>query len=51
MVNIHENQCTKFGKAQERHDGCCYGVFITNFSGVGIQDLVEHLQWSFFPIQ
>ena len=35
-------------KPQERDVWCFSGVFIINVRGVGIQDLVEHLRWSFF---
>ena len=54
MLNMRKNQCTKFGqqkKTQVRREWCCSGVFIVNFRSVGIEDLVEHLQWSFFAIQ
>ena len=34
-------------KAQERDDWRCSSAFIINFKVLGIQDLVEHLRWSF----
>ena len=53
MLNMHEEPMYKICwkptiKAQERGDWCCSGVFIISFRGVGIQDLVEYLRWSFF---
>ena len=38
-------------KAQEQGDWCSSGISIINFRGVVLQDLVEHLRWSFFAIQ
>ena len=38
-------------KAQEQGDGCSFGISIINFRDVSIQNLVEHLQWTFFTIQ
>ena len=35
-------------KAQEWGDWSCSGVFIISFRGVGVQDLLEYLRWSFF---
>ena len=34
-------------KALEQHDRCCSGVVMIKSRGVGIQDLVEDLRWSF----
>ena len=38
-------------KAHKQHKRCFSGAFIVNFRGVGIEDPVKHVRWSFFAIQ
>ena len=49
FISIFENLPSKSTiKAQEWLDWHCSGVFIANFRDVGIENLFEHLRWSFF---